>query len=161
VKLSLPEDIVSPLDLQGLIEELRQYTKWFRHAAIQSKQQSHSVADQPVLSAAADQLITNLTSRKSIDEASLEELLAGLVSYADSAPQVTITLAAPPSPSLKKQLAATCRRTIAPGVLVNCQFNGNLLGGMVVRYGSHIHDWSFRRQILANRQKFPKVLRDV
>jgi hypothetical protein len=32
---------------------------------------------------------------------------------------------------------------------------------MVVVHGSRIYDWSFRRQILATREKFPEVLRNV
>ena len=52
-------------------------------------------------------------------------------------------------------------RPVAPDVLVNFQFNATILGGMVVRYGSHVYDWSFRRQILAKRDTFPEVLRRV
>jgi F0F1-type ATP synthase delta subunit len=74
---------------------------------------------------------------------------------------MTITLAAPATTGIKKQLTAWCRDNVAPDVLVRFEFNQTLLGGMVVRFGSHIYDWSLRRQILDGRTKFPEVLRNV
>jgi F0F1-type ATP synthase delta subunit len=70
-------------------------------------------------------------------------------------------LAAPPSNGIKKTLVAWCRKNIATDILVNFDFNSTLLGGMVVRYGSHVFDWSFRRKILEEHSKFPGVLRNV
>jgi F0F1-type ATP synthase delta subunit len=50
---------------------------------------------------------------------------------------------------------------VAPNMLVDFKFNSTMLGGMVVQYGSHIYDWSFRQRILDARDKFPEVLRSV
>jgi F0F1-type ATP synthase delta subunit len=84
-----------------------------------------------------------------------------LEDFSDSAPRVTVTLAAPAPNSLKQTIALWFRENIAPNTLVNFKFNSTILGGMVVVYGSRIYDWSFRRQILVSREKFPEVLRNV
>jgi len=62
---------------------------------------------------------------------------------------------------IQKNLVNWCRENIAPNILITFQFNATLLGGMVIRHGSNIFDWSFRRQILAARNNFPEVLRRV
>jgi F0F1-type ATP synthase delta subunit len=91
----------------------------------------------------------------------LDKLIETLEDYGTSAPIITITLAAPAPNSLKKTLIDWCRKNIAPNALIDFRFNATMLGGMVVQYGSRIYDWSFRRQILAARDKFPEILRNV
>ncbi|HET8709361.1 MAG TPA: F0F1 ATP synthase subunit delta, partial [Candidatus Saccharimonadales bacterium] len=92
---------------------------------------------------------------------SLDKNMRALEDYARTAPHLTITLAAPAPASLKQTLTAWCRQNLAPNMLVTFEFNSSLCGGMVVRYGSRMFDWSFRRQIMENKQKFPEVLRNV
>jgi F0F1-type ATP synthase delta subunit len=81
--------------------------------------------------------------------------------FEESAPHITLTLAAPAPNGLKKTLISWCRDNIDKNILVDFKFNATILGGMVVVYGSRIFDWSFKRQILAAREKFPEVLRNV
>lgn len=113
------------------------------------------------MSDAAADAIRGWQARKTLTDKSLDELIAALENYANSAPQFTIILAAPPPAGLKKTIVAWCRDNVAPNLLVNFQFNSTLLGGMVVRSGSHVYDWSFRRRILDNRAKFPEALRNA
>jgi F0F1-type ATP synthase delta subunit len=44
---------------------------------------------------------------------------------------------------------------------VNFNYNRSLLGGMVVRAGSRVFDWSFRRQIIGAEEKFTEVFHRV
>jgi F0F1-type ATP synthase delta subunit len=88
-------------------------------------------------------------------------LLEDLEDYLETAPHISITLAAPASKKLKQALMDWCRTNINADILVDFSFNSSLLGGLVVRYGSHIYDWSFKRQLMANLSKFPEVLRRV
>jgi len=162
-ELKLHESISSLQDLKGLILELRDYSKWFAHNAIKQRVGAKSKAknQEPTLSDAANAAIRAWTTKASLSDKSLGELIAALEGYALSAPQFTIVLAGPPSAGLKKTIVAWCRDNVAPHILVNFQFNSTLLGGLVVRSGSHVYDWSFRRQILDNRAKFPETLRHV
>ena len=115
----------------------------------------------PTLSPSALELVRGATGGKLLSQSTLDELIEKLDKYKVNTPTITITLAAPPTADIKADLVAWCRKNLAPDMLVNFKFNGLLLGGMVIRYGSHIFDWSFRRQILENRHKFPEVLSRV
>lgn len=163
MKLRLDDSVASPQDLQAMILEIRSYARWFSHNDVKKRAGAKHVAhaEAPELSPAAAVLIKALGARQPLSSQRLDGLIAGLEDYAAAAPVMSITLAAPAAGSLKKELVSWCRENVAPDTLVNFQFNSTLLGGMVVRVGSHIFDWSFRRQILENRQKFPEMLRNV
>jgi hypothetical protein len=161
MKLHLSEAVVSPQDVQSLSYELQAYAKWFTHASIKQKVASKKPEDQPALSEAANNLLEQWFKGKTISRASLDELLDKLHDFHDSAPRMTITLAAPAPLSLQKYIVAWCRKEVRPDILVSFRFSANLLGGMVVSYGSHVFDWSFRRKLLEGRAGFTKVLRNV
>lgn len=161
MKLKLPDSIISPQDLQAAILEIRQYARWFAHASIKNRLTAQSVSEPPTISPAAVAMIKEWAGDKPLNQQGLDGLIADLEASAATLPQLAITLAAPPSNGLKKTLIAWCREHIEPNILVTFRFNSTLLGGMVVRYGSHIFDWSFRRRILAARGRFPEVLRHV
>jgi hypothetical protein len=155
MKLRLPKTVASQQDLGVLEREVREYAKWFAHEAIKKRADVKSNSESPVISVGAKELVRDAT------QAELEEIIDTLKRYGQEAPSITITLAAPPPNSLKTTLIDWCRENISPSVLVNFRFNATLLGGMVIHSGSRVFDWSFRRQILANREKIPEVLRRV
>jgi hypothetical protein len=161
MKLQLPSSISSQQDLKALIVEIREYSRWFSHNAIKQRVNAKHAAEAPILTPAAKDMLREWSGQKAVSEQSLDELIKVLQTYASTAPSLTITLAAPPTAGLKQTLVAWCRSNVAPDILVSFQFNSTLLGGMVVRYGSRVFDWSFRRQILNNSEHFPEVLRRV
>ena len=162
MKLKLNEAVSSPQDLQGLIHELRDYGRWYGANAIKKQVHAkHAAPDEPDLTPAAKAVLHDWTQANPMTRASLDDLASQLEHYLKNARVMSITLAAPATGGIKKELTAWCRNNISPNILVRYEFNQGLLGGMVVRYGSHIYDWSFRRQILAERAKFPGVLRSV
>ena len=173
MKLQLPNSVTSPQDLKMLILDIREYARWFSHNEVKSRVAGKAesgegkapsgtkTAETPPISEAVAEILQKLSGGKPLSQESLDKLIIALEDYEKSAPQLTITLAAPPSGKLKTTLAGWCRENIEPGILVNFRFNSTLLGGMVVNYGSRIFDWSFRRQILAERGHFPEVLRNV
>jgi hypothetical protein len=155
VKLKLPETVASSQDLGALEREVRDYAKWFAHEAIKKRANVKHVSESPTLTPGAKELVRNA------DQAELDAIIETLKSYGQTAPSITITLAAPAPASLKATLISWCRENIAPNILVNFRFNAALLGGMVIHSGSRVFDWSFRRQLLENREHFPEVLRRV
>lgn len=162
MKLKLDPSVASPQDLQALIAELHNYARWYGANAI--KKQVHArrpAPDQPELSPAAKAVLRAWCTDNPLSRASIDMLTTRLEHFLETAKVMTITLAAPPTGGIKKLLTGWCRDNITPDVLVRFEFNQNILGGLVVRYGSRIYDWSFRRQILAERAKFPEVLRSV
>lgn len=164
MNLNLPDSVCSQQDVSALTLEVREYARWYSHGAVKKRLRIKSrrkTAEEPVLSPAASEIIRDWSIKKPLSSQSLDELIAALESFKDTSPTLTIVLAAPPTSGLKKTLVSWCRKNVAPDILVNFQFNSTLLGGMVVRSGSHVFDWSFRRQILAERAKFPEILRHV
>lgn len=141
--------------------ELREYAKWFTHNAIKERTHAKHASPPPALSDVALQLMRSSSGTSLLSQKHLEELVDALEHYKSHALTLTITLAAPAPNSLKQTLVGWCREHISPNVLVNFQFNSTILGGMVIRYGSHIFDWSFRRRIMEARADFPEVLRRV
>lgn len=159
--LKLEDTVSSPQDVKALILEVHEYARWFAHNYIKKRVHAKNISPEPEISPAAKAVIRTWSSGKELTTQSLDQLIATLEVYERSAPVLTITLAAVPTAGLKKQLVGWCRDNLAPNVLINFQFNATILGGMVVRSGSHVFDWSFRRTILAERQRFPEVLRRV
>jgi hypothetical protein len=161
MKVKLPNNVASTQDLTSLLIEIREYSKWYYHESIKKRVNAKRSSESPALSPAAIDLLRDWKSRTEISNQSLEELIKTLEDYCTSAPGITITLAATPSSSLKNALVSWCRENISPDILVAFKFNATILGGMVVKYGSRVFDWSFRRQIMEKRQAFPEILRRV
>lgn len=161
MKIQLPSDLYSHQDFKEVILEVRSYARWVNQSAVKKKVAKASSSEPPSLSAAASSLIKQWQPEDQKSTPSFDELITALEDYAAMAPKMTITLGALPPASLKKKLVSWCRKNIDPRILVEFHYNSTMLGGMVVRYGSHIHDWSFKRQIQASINKFPEILRHV
>ncbi|HUC96100.1 MAG TPA: F0F1 ATP synthase subunit delta [Candidatus Saccharimonadales bacterium] len=161
MKLKLPGSIASSQDLTSLTMEIHDYARWFAHESIKKQVDAKDGSQSPTLSSGALELLRDWKADQQISSQSLDVLIKTLEEYASDSPSMTITLAASPTSSLKTTLVSWCRENVAPDILVSFRFNSSLLGGMVVQYGSHVFDWSFKRKILENRGTFPEVLRSV
>lgn len=161
MSLRLPNSVASSQDVMSLLFEIKEYSKWFSHEIIKVESHIKKVSKSPDLSIGAKLLLEELSEKKSLSKDTLENLIESLSTYCDKAPTISITLASPTNEKTKETLVSWCRKNLAQNTLVNFGFNSSLLGGMVIRCGSHIYDWSFKRQILANKQNFAKVLKNV
>lgn len=165
--LSLPKTVASPQDLSALQTEIKAYASWYNHEAIKKRftvkpgVKKHASQDTPLLSAGASEVLRAWFGTKTPNRIGFDALLKELTRYSQASQLVTITLAAPAPSSLKGTLVEWFRKNVSPGVLVAFHINSTILGGMVVQYGSHVFDWSFRRQIIANKDAFPEVLKHV
>ena len=161
MNLNLQNTIFTPQDLKALTMEVRRYARWFAQESIKSKVSGKAPTETLSISETAAALIRETAAGKPLSQKLLDDLIVSLEIIEKTSPRITITLAAIPGNSLKKTLTDWCRKSISPDILVDFRFNATILGGMVVQHGSRIHDWSFRRSILANRATFPEVLRRV
>ena len=159
--LSIPPDVSSSQELANLILEVKDYSKWFTNYSIVKKISKKSTPSPPKISASAIKLIKDYSDNKSLTRAILNSLVYDLEKSKKQSNLITVTLAAPVTSDVKNSLVKWLRDNIDSEVLVNFQFNATILGGMVLRCGSHIYDWSFRKKILENRQKFPEILQNV
>lgn len=161
MQVVLPSSVSSLQDLNTLSLEIREYAKWFAHNAIKQRVHAKNATPPPILSSAGLEMIRSVSSSKLLSQKDLDTLLAEFEVLKLKAPTITITLAAPASKDVKESLVSACRLHIAHAAFVNFKFNSSILGGMVISYGSHVLDWSFRRQILENRLAFTEVLKSV
>lgn len=158
---SLPSTISSPSDLTALILDVRRYAKWFLEATVAGRVRALHQDPQPEISPAAADMIRAWASETPLTSQRLDELIVTLEMILKRAPVVTITLAAPAPAEVKRTLVNWCRQEIDPEILVTLTFNATILGGMIVRVGSRVYDWSFRRQIMDNRRKFSEAVARV
>lgn len=159
--IKLPAAVSSAQDLQSMILDIQAYATWYGQTVIKQHLELSQTKDAPTLPKETVELVRASVSdaKAGLSRKDLDSLVADLQELLHNLPSLTITLAAPPTGEVKRVLVAWCRDNIADNVLVSFKFNSTLLGGMVVRYGSRIFDWSFRRQILNNRGNFPQHLR--
>jgi hypothetical protein len=153
VSLKLPASIVSEQDLSSLSVEIHDCVKWLSHEAIKKKSGSKVAGSPPHMSEAAAQLIHEYGA----SQEKLDELVLDLEQLLKSARIVTITLPVYPSTTLKLQLVTWFRKEVSDDVLLNFSSNRALLGGMVIRVGSRVFDWSYRRLVLDAEDKFTEV----
>jgi len=161
MKLIVPDSVASAQDLAAVLADVQTYAKWASRELIKQKVAGKSAGAQPVITPEAAEIIRTWSGGKDLTQTSLDGLVKALEDYKKSAPSVTITLAAVPSGEVKVKLVAWCRKNLAENVLVSFRLNRNILGGLVVAYGSHIHDWSFRRKLLEAEKPFSEVLHSV
>ncbi len=161
MKLTLPASVASAQDLSAVVNDVHTYAKWASRELIKQKVSGKSTGPQPELSSDASAIIRAWSGGKALTQTSIDGLVKALEEYKKTAPSITITLAAVPSGEVKTKLVAWCRKEIDQNVLVSFRLNRNILGGMVVAYGSHIHDWSFRRKLLEAPKSFHEVLARV
>lgn len=159
MKSNLPASIISASDLTMVIREIQDYTAWATHETIKQKASvKKSPTAPPELTAAATELLSAWAKARGATADSYRQLTEALERVNKSAPTITITLAGPAPQHVKEHLVSWCRENLSANVLVTFKFNRTILGGMVVRAGSHIYDWSLHRKLIDNGRAFTEVL---
>ena len=159
MKLTLPSTVASPQDLSDTILDIREYSKWYSHNAI--KKTSSNKSDGPNISSTAKELLRQYAQDHDLNSSGISNLISELEDFKSSAPVISVTLATAPTGDLKRDIVEWSRSNLNPNTLVKFQFNATILGGIVVKCGSRIFDWSFRSKIMDSRNKYPEILRNV
>lgn len=154
----LPDTISSSEDLVSLIMEIRTYAKWFALQNNAKKTGATANHPQPELTPTATDTIRSAAKDGKLSTALLDNLIASLESINKHARSFTITLAAPAPNDVRRDIIAWTRANIAEDALINFRFNAQIVGGMIVRVGSRIYDWSFKKAILENKSKLAETL---
>lgn len=157
---NLPLSIISVADLIQVINELDDYSSNLYRSKIKAQvtKSKTSIKSLKDLSLESQSLIADW---QKLNLGSLEKLIYYLNNLKKNSPKIIITLAATADSATKKMLADWCRNNLANNILIDFRFNKMLLGGMVVNFGSHIYDWSFRKQIVDQMTKLEEVLSSV
>lgn len=151
----LPLDLYSPDQLGIVMLELRDHINAMRDKAVREKQ-SGQPEEAPHVSA----LLLGVMHGAGIDkedQAAQEELQRSLQMIREKAPVAHITLAALPNRTLKRQLTEWFRTQINPYCLLTFSTRTDIGGGIVLRAGSKVYDFSFRHQIVGNKQRIAEI----
>ncbi len=159
MKLSLPSTVASLQDLNDIILDIREYAKWYSHNAI--KKSGSKKSEGPDISSTAKEILRQYSDSNNLNASGISDLVEYLEKLKTNAPTISVTLASVPTSDLKKSIVEWSRSNLDPDTMVKFQFNATILGGIVVKCGSRIFDWSFRRKILDSRNKYPEILRNV
>ena len=161
MKFSLPAELISTEDVKSVIYELKLYRSQLRSRIIKKRVTNRLGKTDLELSLAAKAVLSRYFGRSEPTPAGLEQLLLTLDNELSNMPQIRLVLADVPTPKLKRDITDWFRQNVSPDLLIDFRFSSSILGGMVISAGSHIYDWSYRRQILDNKSAFAGVLRRV
>lgn len=156
--VKLPDGITTPQQVEACLMDLEAYIgsvrdRSVRQTATQTNEAPPQLSAELVIVLAAAGLGENPNVQQ------LEELKA-LVGTWRELPIIEVTLPAIPGPTLRKQLVSWFRALGQP-VLVQFSFQRELAGGLMVRTPKRVYDFSFRRQIMAGREKLGEAMRRV
>lgn len=156
--MTLPDTIYSPDQVSAAILELNTYQAALHDAMVRSQGGQNISLPEP------GGLLSDLFSALNIrpDNGSMiEAVTKDLSQILTKSPVVHITLAAAPTHAIKKQLTAWFRTEINPSLLITFAVRSDLGGGIVLRAGSKVYDFSFKRQLLANKQRIAEIAQSV
>jgi hypothetical protein len=148
----LPNSIYSPDHLRFCIGELRSYA-----VALAERDRGSQVA-LPELSVESSDLLHEIKGADSNRFDVVTALASELERHLESAPNVTITLAAPAPHGLKIELVRWLRDNILREVMVEFLVNPDISGGMILRTRNKVYDLSFRTKLLENSARFVPIL---
>lgn len=146
--MTLPADLHSPDQLSELVMELRSYIDALRDTAV--KNRSGASAGLPPMSTLLKQLFENATTTP-------EDLLRELETMLKHSPVAHVILPAPAGKELRHQLIVWFRTEVHPQTLLTFTERRDIGGGVIVRAGSNIYDFSFKRLIVDNKHRLTEI----
>lgn len=160
--LSLPSQLYSTRQLDGLVLEMSQYADFLRSAAItQIVANGAAPTEEPSWSAIVPLVIRAAGITDPMSAEDLDNLVLVLKDLQQTAPSCNLTLAAVPNQLHMQRIVTWFRQNIDPNMLISFEVNRAVLGGVVVRAGSHIYDYSWRKQLLAKKDLIPEIINRV
>jgi len=159
--LLLPVDLYSPDQLGIVMMEIRQRVSQLQDSSVRARTSGDK---EKIETAHISALLTGILRGSGVsadDRAGLERLGKSLELLRDKAPVVHLTLAALPNRTLKRQLIEWFRKEVSPYMLVTFTVRTDIGGGVVVRAGSRIYDFSFRQQIVGNKHRIAEIFEGV
>jgi hypothetical protein len=154
----LPSAIYSPQLLESVIYDLQYYLDWIRQNQIR-KQVGAKPKEEPNHSDETVLVIEAWLAGKKPTIESIEALLTDLKNL--ELPEVHIMLAALPNRAQREKLVSWFRTNATPHLLVSFVADRNLGGGIVVRTPNHVFDYTWKQELVANRDKLAGILKRV
>lgn len=148
VQLTLPTTLVSPIDLNRCVRELKNLDDYFVQASVR---QPGTPLSLPRSSLVLDDLAKS-NDINLLDANSRKSLVGVLESIKQDSKLLHISFAADPSQNFLSKLVDYLRREIHPQILIRVGLQPSIAAGCVVRTPIHYYDFSMRRHLQAERQ---------
>ena len=145
--MTLPTDVYSPDQVSTLTMELRSFMDARADASRRSHHDEQNVAK--------SELLESLFESSPRQDA--HQLLEELEALLKSAPVVHIITAVLPAHGLKQQLTTWFRQEVHEHTLLTFAERRDIGGGIVVRAGSQLYDFSFKHKILDNKHRITEI----
>lgn len=159
MSVRLPVDVYSPDQLSLQLQELRHLLAKRRDIAAQARVNG-ATQPYPALSFELQALLKANAVRED-DLAGLEVLIKELEALRQKAPVVHLTMAALPNRNLARQLTVWFRDQIHPDTLLTFVMRRDIGGGLMLRAGSNVYDFSFRGQLLRHKDRISEIANSV
>lgn len=157
MNLVLPDAIRSPDQLSLCLQELRKLVSKQRDASARA----HVAAKPAEPPSPSPDVQALLLANKLVEASDIEAVIPTLEQLRANAPAVHVTLAALPGSKLAAQLASWFRAEIHPHTLITFIMNRQIGGGVIVRAGSHVYDFSFNSQLARQKDKLAEIFARV
>ncbi|MGH7196851.1 MAG: hypothetical protein ACREGJ_03770 [Candidatus Saccharimonadales bacterium] len=135
--------------------ELRSYVGGLRDVAVRAKVKPEATTEQPFASEFLKSFLETASAEN--DRGSLENLVDELEQKLEKSPVVHLTFAVLPNRAVKRQLTLWFRTEIHPDCLLTFVARSDIGGGAILQAGSHMYDFSFKRQILDNKARISEL----
>lgn len=157
----LPDSVYAPEQLKSCALELEKLMAWRQRQDVKAK--TGVPQDAGLDFQVSDLLQEWLGKAEMIARANVEQMEQchhQLMVWLKQ-PVTHVTFPTPAPSSTKKAVVKWFRAEISPNALVKFSVNRNVVGGMVVRTPGKIFDFSFRRQLLRNKDRIPAILQGL
>ena len=161
MSLKLPADVYSPDQLGIALWELSGLIAKLQDAAVRGAVVKEGAQQQDVHVSKFLLSILHSAGISPADRPALEQLQANLQQVRDQAPVAHMVLPALPNQTLKRQLVEWFRAQIHQQMMMTFAVRSDIGGGFIMRIGSRQYDYTFRTQLLANKQRIAEIFDSV
>lgn len=156
-QLTLPTTLVSPIDLNRCLRELKNLDDYFTQASVR---QPGTPLALPRSSAILDDL-AKTNNINLLDEKLRKSLGDSLEAIKGDSKLLHISFAADPPQIFLSKLIDYLRREIHPQILIRIGLQPSIAAGCVVRTPMHYYDFSLRRHLQAERQILIAKIKEI
>lgn len=155
--LVLPSTLVSPIDLNRCLRELKNLDDYFVQASVR---QPGTAIGLPRSSAVLDDL-AKTNNVNLLDDSARKNLSAQIEIIKQDSKLLHISFAADPPQSFLSKLIEYMRREIHPQVLLRIGLQPSIAAGCVLRTPRHYYDFSLRRHLQAERRILIAKIKEI
>jgi hypothetical protein len=153
----LPERLITMVDLNRTLRELKYLDDWLKQASIRSGGQEVKA---PKTSATLD-AVASLNNVSLLDENQRGQLINLLQGFKDSAPKIHMSFAVEPSAYFLNKVVVWLRANINPVILIEVGLQPALAAGCSVRTANKLFDMSLKNRFVDSRPFLIKSIEEI